>query len=223
MFGGTAAVSNRAVDEATDAAALVALGATVEAFEGGCHFTVTFAEPVRTADAEDLTVYLYGNSPFEADEVEGTPDAGSGTSTTKAVVTLVGATTNTGATVPTGCATPLRARDRIGIVGGEIRAAADNRRVGRVEYFVVDDETPPTLSLNATEGSDTVWVEASEPLVESARDADAVVAVRVQASRHLRRDRRGHSRRRGHTVRGRASQCLRHQSQDWRQRVDRSR
>ena len=177
VFGGTAAVSNRAVDEATDAAALVALGATVEAFEGGCHFTVTFAEPVRTADAEDLTVYLYGNSPFEADEVEGTPDAGSGTSTTKAVVTLVGATTNTGATVPTGCATPLRARDRIGIVGGEIRAAADNRRVGRVEYFVVDDETPPTLSLNATEGSDTVWVEASEPLVESARDADAVVAV----------------------------------------------
>ncbi|MDE0321900.1 MAG: cell wall-binding repeat-containing protein [Acidimicrobiaceae bacterium] len=177
VFGGEAAVSNRAVDEALDAAALVALGATVEAFEGGCHFTVTFAEPVRTADAEDLTVYLYGNAPFEADEVEGKPDAGSGTSTTKAVVMLEGATTNTGATVPTGCTTPLRARDRIGIVGGEIRAAADNRRVARVEYFVVDDETPPALSVNATEGSGTVWVEASEPLVESARDADGVVAV----------------------------------------------
>lgn len=177
VFGGTAAVSNRAVDEATDAAALVALGATVEAFEGGCHFTVTFAEPVRRADAEEVSVYLNGNSPFEADEIKGTPDAGSGTSTTKAVVTLEGATTNSGATVPTDCTTPLRARDRIGIVGGEIRAAADNRRVGRVEYFVADDETPPTLSLNATEGSDTVWAEASEPLVESASDADGAVAV----------------------------------------------
>lgn len=177
VFGGTAAVADRAVDDATDAAALVALGATLEAFEGGCHFTVTFAQPVRTADAEKLTVYLNGNAPFEADEVEGTPVAGSGTSTTKAVVTLAGATTHQGATVPTGCTTPLRARDRIGIVGGEIRAAADNRRVARVEYFIADDETAPTLTMNATEGSRTVWVESSEPLVESASDSDDQVAV----------------------------------------------
>ncbi len=182
VFGGTAAVSNRALDEATDAAALVALGATFEAFEGGCHFTVTFAEPVRTADAEDISVYLNGNSPFEADEVEGTPDAGSGTSTTKAVVTLADGTTNSGAAVPTGCTAPLRARDRIGIVSGEIRAAADNRRVGRVEFFVADDETPPTLTMNATEGSSTVWVESSEPLVESINDSDAQVEVVFERS-----------------------------------------
>ena len=182
VFGGSAAVANSAVNEATDAAALVALGATFEAFEGGCHFTVTFAEPVRTADAEDISVYLNGNSPFESAEVEGTPDAGTGTSTTKAVVTLAGGTTNSGAAVPTGCTAPLRARDRIGIVSGEIRAAADNRRVGRVEFFVADDETPPTLTMNATEGSDTVWVESSEPLVESVKDSDAQVAVVFERS-----------------------------------------
>lgn len=175
VFGGSAAVSNRALDEAADAASLVALEASFEASEGGCHFTVTFAEPVRTADAEDIAVYLNGNAPFTS--AEGTAAAGTGTSTTKAVVTLVGSTTESGAAVPTGCSLPLRARDRIGIVGGEIRAAADNRRVGRVEYFIADDETPPTLSMNATEGSATVWVESSEPLVESVRDTDATVSV----------------------------------------------
>ncbi|MCY4517064.1 MAG: cell wall-binding repeat-containing protein [Acidimicrobiaceae bacterium] len=177
VFGGSAAVTEDAVDDAVDAASLVALGATFEAYEGGCHFTVTFAEPVRTGDAEVISSYLNGNSPFRAADLEGTPDAGSGTSTTKAVVTLADATTVAGATVPTGCSTPLRARDRIGIVAGEIRAASDNRRVGRVEYFIADDDTPPTLSLNATEGSDTVWVEASEPLVESTTDSDDLVRV----------------------------------------------
>lgn len=181
VFGGSAAVANSAVDEATDAAALVALGATFEAFEGGCHFTVTFAEPVRTADAEIVGNYLNGNTPFESGEVQGVA-AGSGVRTTKAVVTLAGGDVGTGATVPTGCTTALQARDRIGIVSGEIRAAADNRRVGRVEFFVADDETPPTLTINATEGSGTVWVESSEPLVESAGDSDTHVAVVFERS-----------------------------------------
>lgn len=164
VFGGAAAVANSAVNEATDAAALVALGATFEAFEGGCHFTVTFAEPVRTADAEIFGNYLYGNSPFESGEVQDVA-AGSGVSTTKAVVTLLNGDVGTGATVPTGCATPLQARDRIGIVSGQIRAASDNRRVGRVEFFIAEDETAPTLTMNATEGSGKVWVESSEPLL----------------------------------------------------------
>ena len=176
VFGGPAAVADSAVDEATDAAALVALGATFEAFEGGCHFTVTFAEPVRTADAGEVGNYLYGNSPFESGEVQGVA-AGSGVSTTKAVVTLLNGDVGTGATVPTGCATPLQARDRIGIVSGKIRAASDNRRVGRVEFFIAEDETPPTLTMNATEGSGKVWVESSEPLVESGSDSDDQVEV----------------------------------------------
>ena len=176
VFGGTAAVGTGAVDGATSAAALEALGATFEAVEGGCHFTVTFAEPVLTADAQDITNYLSGNSAFDSNA--GTVVAGDGTSTTKAEVRLEGTTIGSGATVPAGCTSPLQARDRIGIVGGDIRAATDNRRVGRVEYFVLDDETPPTLTMNATQGSDTVWIESSEPLEASADDGQATIVFR---------------------------------------------
>ena len=110
VFGGTAAVANRVVNQATDVAELAALSAAFEATEGGCQFTVTFAEPVLRADAALAANYLNGNSPFTDSEIEGSIDVGSGTSTTKAVVTLVGGTVNTGATVPTGCSTALGAR-----------------------------------------------------------------------------------------------------------------
>lgn len=164
VFGGTAAVGSRAVDSATRAATLVALGATLEAFDGGCHIAVAFAAPVRTADATNAANYFYGNAPFRPEEVEGLIDAGNETSTTKAVLTLAGALLEADATVPTGCVTPLQGRDRIGILGGEIRIATGSRRVGRVDYFVAADATPPTLALNAAQGSSKIWIEADEPL-----------------------------------------------------------
>ena len=167
VFGGTAAVANGVVDDATEAASLVTLGATFEAVEGACQFTVTFAEPVVSADARVAANYLYGNVPFSDAQIKGLIDVGLGTSTTKAVVTLVGASTPSGAAVPTGCTTPLSVRDRIGIVGDKIKAAADKRRIGRIEFFVADDLTPPMLTMNATEGSSTVWIESSEPLEAS--------------------------------------------------------
>lgn len=164
VFGGTAAVASSVLAAATKAATQEAVGATLAAFDGGCHVTVTFAAPVRTADAQDVTHYFNGNEPFRPEEVQGAIDAGSDASTTKAVLTLAGAVLETGATVPTGCITPLGGRDRIGIVGGEIKVAASSRRVGRVEYFVPADTAAPTLTLNAAQGSNRVWIEASEPL-----------------------------------------------------------
>ena len=62
------------------------------------------------------------------------------------------------------CITPLQGRDRIGILDGKIRIATGSRRVGRVEYFVAADETAPTLTLNAAQGSSKIWIEANEPL-----------------------------------------------------------
>ncbi len=164
VFGGTSAVASNALNGATGAAALQAVGATLEAFAGGCHFTVTFAAPVRTVDAEDVTHYFNGNVPFRPEDVEGIVDAGDEASTTKAVVRLAGGVLEANATVPTGCASPLQGLDRIGVVGGEIRVAAGNRRIGRVDYFVAADETPPTLTVNAAQGSNKVWIEADEPL-----------------------------------------------------------
>ncbi len=170
IFGGSAAVSDDTVDEVVEAARLVELQARISAFEGGCHFTVTFSDPVVTDDAEDVSNYLDGNSPFDPNDASA--EAGTGRSTTEAVVTLSGSRTEPGTSVPTGCSSPLRARDRIGVVGGEIEASADRRRAARVEFFVPRDLDRPALTLNAPEGSSVVWVESSEPL-----DAAAVAVV----------------------------------------------
>lgn len=176
VFGGTAAVGSRALDSATRAATLEALGAVLEAFDGGCHIAVRFAAPVRSDDATNVANYFNGNVPFRPEEVGGIVADGSDTSTTAAVLTLAGAQLQTGSIVPTGCVTPLQGRDRIGIVDGRIRIAAGSRRVGRVDYFVSADATPPSLALNAAQGSSKIWIEANEPL--SARDGSVTVIFR---------------------------------------------
>ena len=187
VFGGRAAVGERAVADAEDAAQLTNLNARIFATEGGCYFTVTFNEPVLTDDAGDITNYLEGNTPLDAQHA--TVDAGSGRTTTEAVVTFVGATSASGTSVPTGCNSPLRSRDRVGVVGGEIEAASDRRTVSRVEFFVDADRDRPQLTMIAPEGSDMVWVESNEPLqaadievvFERSRDSDVSVEVSVTA------------------------------------------
>ena len=187
VFGGRAAVGERAVEDAEDAAQLTDLKARIFATEGGCYFTVTFTEPVLTDDAGDVTNYLEGNTPLRTQDA--TVDAGTGRTTTEATVTFTGATIVSGTNVPTGCASPLRARDRIGVVGGEIEAAADRRTVARIEFFVEQDRERPQLTMTAPEGSEIVWVESNEPLqaadvdvvFERSRDPDVSVSVQVTA------------------------------------------
>ena len=172
VLGGPAAVSQSALTGALDAARLPDLRARLHAVEGGCHFTVAFSEPVVTAHAEQIWNYLNGNTPFLLGSA--TVDAGTAETTTRAVVTLEGAQTLSGASVPTGCASPLRSRDRIGVIAGEIASANDRRRVPREEFFIEVDDVRPVLAVNAPEGGSAVWVESNEPL----RQADVEVVFR---------------------------------------------
>lgn len=173
IFGGPAAIAASAVSAALDAAELAELRARIHATQGGCHFTVVFSEPVLTSDAGQISNYLNGNAPFLG--AEATVEAGDGDTTTETTVTLTGGSVVAGSSVATGCSAPFRARDRIGVVGGEIESAVDRRNVGREEFFIDEDLDRPALVMNAPEGSSVVWVESGEPL--QATDV-AVVFVR---------------------------------------------
>ncbi len=168
IFGGAAAVG-RAVERAatavvtgSDEAGEPPVSAMIDATEGACHWTVTFSEPVRTADAEDVGNYTFGQQtlPERLAEIDG----GDGRATTQAVVLLVGTGAYTSAEVPTGCVTPIAVRDRLGVVGGAIRAAAGRRTVEASELIVRADTARPRLSVLAPPGGQTVWVRSSEPL-----------------------------------------------------------
>lgn len=170
VFGGPAAIATQAVQEALDAAELDELRARIHAVEGGCHFNVVFSEPVITTDASQVANYLYGNTPFGSGDA--TVEAGDGSTTSEALVTLSGGDVVDGSAVPTGCTSPFRARDRIGVVGGEIESAVDRRTVGREEFFIDADNVRPALVMSAPQGSNIVWVESSEPL--QATDVEVV-------------------------------------------------
>ena len=170
IFGGPAAVG-QAVERAAIEAATSAdapggppVTATIEATEGACHWTVTFSEPVRTADAEDVGNYTFGQEPLNAYLAD--IDGGEGTATTQAVVLLGGTGAYTSAEPPTGCATPVAVRDRLGVSAGAIGAAAGRRTVEASELIVPADTVRPQLSVFAPPGGDTVWVRSNEPLTE---------------------------------------------------------
>ena len=162
VFGGPAAIADQAVDAAVDAAELANLRARIHAVEGGCHFNVVFSEPVLTSGASLIANYLNGNIPFRS--IDATVEAGDGSTTNDAVVTLAGGSVVEGSAVPTNCSSPFRARDRIGVVGGEIESAIDRRTVGREEFFIDADNVRPALVMSAPQGSSSVWIESSEPL-----------------------------------------------------------
>lgn len=165
VLGGTNAVTDHVLDVGATVARLQQLSARIVAVEGGCHISVTFDQPVMTADAGDIASYLDGNTPFDA--ADAVVDAGSGETTTRATLTLSGAQAPRGGAgdrVPAGCSSPLQFRDRIGIVGDAIRAAGDRRTVERVEFFVPDDDVAPELRVAASQGADRVWISSAEPL-----------------------------------------------------------
>lgn len=161
VLGGVHAVADDVLDDGVTMARLQRLGARIEAAEGGCHFTVIFDQPVLTADAGVIGNYLNGNTPFDSGVA--TVNAGSGPTTTRATLRQIDAQAS-GDGVPAGCASPLRFRDRVGVVGDQIRAARDRRTVERVEFFVPDDSDPPELRVGASQGAGRVWVSSSEPL-----------------------------------------------------------
>ena len=168
VLGGSEAVSLGVAFDAERAASqldgpsAVPVLADIEASEGACHWTVTFSEPVLTADAELTDNYTFGQEPLPARLAE--IDGGDAATTRHAIVLLAGASAYTSAEVPTGCAEPVAVRDRIGIVDGAIGASHGNGSVAAHEIVVRADTTSPSLSVLAPQGGDTVWVRSNEPL-----------------------------------------------------------
>lgn len=165
IFGGTAAVSRTAENEAVNAARLREIRATVSAIEGACHFTVRFTEPVRTSDARQARYYTLDGQSLSASNAR--VDAGSGTSTSQATVILGGAALSSSAAVPTGCLVPLQSRDRVGVEGQSIRGATDRRTVRATDAGVRTDNTRPTLTVTAPDGGTEVIVDIGEPVKQS--------------------------------------------------------
>ncbi|MCY4517054.1 MAG: cell wall-binding repeat-containing protein [Acidimicrobiaceae bacterium] len=168
IFGGTAAVSRSAENDAVNAARLREIRATVVAVEGACHFTVTFSEPVRTIDARRPTNYTLEGNALTAGAAR--VDVGTGSATSEAVVILGGAASPSTAAVPTGCLVPLEARDRVGVEGQSIRGATDRRTVRATDSAVRSDNTRPNLTVTAPDGGLEVAVEISEPVRQASFD-----------------------------------------------------
>ena len=168
VFGGDAAISGLVVVgalrvlEPAPGATGPPVTAAIEAFEGACHWKVTFSEPVLAADAASAARYTFGGGPLRLSTAEVVvPDA---VTTSTAIVLLAGASAYDSASVPTGCAEPVAVRDRLGVADGAIGAASGNRLVLGTEFLVRADTARPSLIVIAPVGGDTVWVRSSEPL-----------------------------------------------------------
>jgi len=168
VFGGTAAVSRSVENDAVRAARLREISASVVAVEGACHFTVNFSEPVRTSDARLASNYTLDRRALNSGIAR--VDVGSGSSTSRAVVILAGATGGSTIAVPTGCLDPLETRDRVGVEGQSIRGATDRRTVRDTEVAVRSDNTRPSLTVTAPDGGVEVVVDISEPVIQSSFD-----------------------------------------------------
>ncbi len=170
VFGGTAAVSSTAASQADDAATLTPITATIEALEGRCQIVVTFSEPVQRTDAEDLSNYRHDGDRLGSSF--GTVSAGTRSSTTRAVITLAGASAATSGTQAVDCTTPLERGDRFEIFSNSIRSP-DGRRVVRGDSRRVSrDNSRPVITFLLVIGEGTVYVEASEPVEDDPDLAD---------------------------------------------------
>jgi len=168
IFGGTAAVSRSAENDAVRAARLREISASVRAVEGACYFTVSFSEPVRTSDARRVDNYTLEGRALSTSLAR--VDAGSGSSTSTATVILAGATSGSTTAVPTGCLSPLESRDRVGVDGQSIRGATDRRTVRETDVAVRSDNARPNLTVTAPDGGVEVVVDISEPVRQSSFD-----------------------------------------------------
>lgn len=162
-FGGTAAVSTAAAAAASSGATLPPITARIRAFEGRCHFTVEFDEPVLTEQAVDLDNYTW-----EGRRLSGSADSTDGRlgdTTTMITVTLPGASATSDNAPPVGCTTPLVARDDIDLSAGAIGAAGDKRTVEASGARVIPDRSPPSLEILAFVGTGSIFVESAEPFL----------------------------------------------------------
>lgn len=168
IFGGTAAVSRTAENDAVRAVRLREISATVRGLEGACHFTVSFSEPVRTSDARRVDNYTLEGRALSTSLAR--VEAGTGSSTSSATVILAGGARSSTSAVPTGCLSPLESRDRVGVDGQSIRGAADRRTVRATDVSVRSDNTRPNLTVTAPDGGVEVVVDISEPVKQSSFD-----------------------------------------------------
>ena len=176
-FGGTAAIAERVLRSAANAAELALLSARVTALEGGCHFTVSFDGPVLTADAENPRNYLIDGVLLDLAGAD--VEAGFGEWTSGVTVTFDGASAAASDAVPTGCPAPLRVGDTVGVAANRIRSATDRRTVRRVEFRVRADRIRPRLTITAGQGASIVEIRASEPVT----GADGAATLEVEFRR----------------------------------------
>lgn len=168
VFGGTAAISSTALSQADDAATLVPITAHIEAVEGRCQVVITFSDPVRRTDAEYL-----GNYRLDGDRLGTTlasVDAGLGTSTTRAVVVLAGATSPVTDAEPVNCVDQLETGDRFEIIANAIGSASDNRVVRGESERVAADRLRPQVIFTLLAGADFFYVETREPVRDNPDD-----------------------------------------------------
>lgn len=165
VFGGTAAIRRAVVTQTVNAATLDAINARIQGTEGRCHFTVTFDEPVRTADAEVVRNYSVDDRTLQSGDAS--VDGGRGVTTTRATVILRGAVAASNNGVPVGCSTPLVARENIELRGGAIGTTSDRRTVRRALISVSPDRSKPRLTITALDGADVVYIESSEAIEDT--------------------------------------------------------
>ncbi len=166
-LGGTAAVSTAAKADASAAATLPPITARIRAYQGRCHFTVEFGDPVRIADATNLDNYT-----LEGQRLSGVADRADARldgATTGVTITLTGGSAPSDNAPPVGCASPLVARDDIEVIAGVIKSAGDKRTVEATRARVIADRSPPSLEILAFAGTESIFIESTEPI----READA--------------------------------------------------
>ena len=164
VFGGRSAVSPIALAQADAAATLDPIRAQLTATEGRCHIEVVFVEPVLTSDAQNIRNYRIEGDTLDSNQ--GSVDAGTAATTTRATIVLSGAFGAADSSVPVGCGSPLVALDQIEVVGGVIGTPDDRRTVQRVSASVRSDRSRPRITLTALDGANVVYVEVNEPINE---------------------------------------------------------
>ena len=186
-FGGPAAVTSFAVLLAVAAGTLEHVTAQIRGVQGRCYLDVTFDEPVRATDAENIRYYARASKSLEPSD--GTVDAGDSGSTTAARIILAGSVEHPTSVEPVGCETPLETGELIDVAGDSIRGESGRRSVRRSVSFVEEDRVRPRLTVIVDDAATEAVVISSEPIRlrtgvvklrrETPRPVDATVTLEV--------------------------------------------
>lgn len=178
-FGGRAAVSSLAVLLAVGAGTLEHIAAQVNGVQGRCYFDVTFAEQVRTRDAQDIENYARAGTALNV--FQGTVDAGDRASTTMARIILRGSREHPTSVEPVGCDRPLAAGEQIDVASDSILGESGRHSVRRAVGFVEPDSVRPRLTMTISDAASEAVVTSDEPI----RQRTGVAKVRREMPRRL--------------------------------------